>query len=383
MARDISDLNNELTVANSDSVKIEIRSKIEELSERAEVAIRKHQRDVDYDTKEFTVEMVVNKYSEGLDEDQNELFVPDYQRDFIWPPRIQSRLIESLLIGLPIPYIFIADVQSDDPDVDGRVEIVDGSQRIRTLHAFLTNELKLQDLKLIPEMNGFKFQDFQSSRQRRFKRISIRIIELSNCTETTRRDLFERINTGGNELRDMEVRKGSEHGSSKLYKKVIAVCADNDIFKEVVPLSSATKKRGEDLEFSLRFFAYLHNYKEFKHSVRDFLDTYLEEKSTPSDTDVEGMLSIFNKTMLFAKNHFPFGFRKTENAKITYRVRFEALSVGIALALKEEPNLAPSKISDWLFSEKFKRLTTSDASNSRPKVIERIEFVRDKLLLEE
>jgi hypothetical protein len=94
------------------------------------------------------------------------------------------------------------------------------------------------------------------------------------------------------------------------------------------------------------------------------------------------MVNIFNKTMSFAKIYLPFGFRKTENAKITYRVRFEALAVGIALALQEEPNLSPNKISDWLFSDDFKKLTTSDASNSRPKVIARIEYVRDQLLSE-
>lgn len=382
MTKKIAQLNDELAAANSDTTKIELKSKIEEVMAAAELAIRKHQREVDYDTKEFTVEMAVNKYSEDLENEKNELFVPDYQRDFVWPKGTQSRLIESLIIGLPIPHIFIADVQSDDPDHDGRVEIVDGSQRIRTLHAFLSNELELEGLKLIPEMNGFKYHDFPASRQRRFSRISIRIIELSNCTEGTRRDLFERINTGSDVLKAMEIRKGSEHGNSKLYKNVIALCADNDIFKEIVPLSPTKKKRGEDLEFSLRFFAYLYNYKEFEHSVRNFLDQYLEDNANLEDPQINEMIDIFNKTMSFAKTYLPFGFRKTESAKITYRVRFEALAVGIALALLEEPNLIPSKISDWLFGDKFKQLTTSDASNSRPKVIERIEYVRDQLLFE-
>jgi uncharacterized protein with ParB-like and HNH nuclease domain len=382
VTKKIAQLNSDLAAANSDTAKIELKSQIEEVITSAEVAIRKHQREVDYDTKEFTIEMAVNKYTEGLENDLNELFVPDYQRDFVWPKATQSRLIESLIIGLPIPHIFIADVQSDDPDLDGRVEIVDGSQRIRTLHAFLSNQLELEELKLIPEMNGFKFRDFPASRQRRFSRISIRIIELSNCTEGTRRDLFERINTGSDVLKAMEIRKGSEHGSSRLYKDVIAVCADNDIFKEVVPLSVTKKKRGEDLEFSLRFFAYFYKYEEFQHSVKQFLDEYLEGHADTSQEQVDEMVNIFNKTMSFAKIYLPFGFRKTENAKITYRVRFEALAVGIALALQEEPNLSPNKISDWLFSDDFKKLTTSDASNSRPKVIARIEYVRDQLLSE-
>jgi hypothetical protein len=376
----VFELNQELVGAASDSKRLEIKSELEELRDVAESVIRKHQREVDYDTKEFTVELLVSKYQEGLGEDSNELFVPDYQRDFVWPEVNQSRLIESLLIGLPIPHIFIADVKSDDPELDGRVEIVDGSQRVRTLHAFLSNQLVLKGLKLIPEINGFKYSDFPSSRQRRFGRISIRIIELSNCTENTRRDLFERINTGSDELKDMEVRKGSKYGSSPLYKQVIAVCADEAIFNEIVPLSDTKRKRGEQLEFSLRFFAYLYNYNEFDHSVRDFLDTYLEDNQDPGDAVISEMLDIFAKTMRFAKKYFPHGFKKTKGSKTTPRVRFEALAVGVALALNEEPSLDPGDISEWLYSDEFKSLTTGDASNSKPRVINRIEYVRDKLL---
>jgi hypothetical protein len=376
----ISLLKISLAAANSDERKIAIRGEIETIKDVAESEVRRHQREVDFDSKEMTVELVVSKYMDKLDIEENELFVPDYQRDFVWPIKNQSRLIESLIIGLPIPHIFVADVESEDPDLDGRIEIVDGSQRVRTLHAFLSDNLTLEFLQLIPQLNGFKFSDLPTSRQRRFSRISVRIIELSNCTEATRRDLFERINTGSDELKDMEVRKGSKHGSSTLYNEVIKVCADNLIFKEVVPLSPVKLKRGEDLEFSLRFFAYLNNYQEFDHSVKEFLDNYLDSENDKTAAEIAEMNEVFNKTMVFAENYFPFGFKKSTGSKTTPRVRFEALSVGIALALQQEPNLEPSNISEWLLSDEFKALTTGDASNSRPRVKARIEYVRDKLL---
>ncbi len=383
MDKTIEELTSDLASSNSDARRVELRGQIESLKEEAESAIRKHQREVSYDTKEFTVEMVVDKYHDGKDTDENELFVPDYQRDFVWLIENQSRLIESLMIGLPIPYIFIADVKSDDPDHDGRIEIVDGSQRIRTLHAFVKNELKLKGLKLVPEMNGFMFSDLPSSRQRRFKRIAIRIIELSDCTESTRRDLWERINTGSDELKDMEKRKGSQHGSSPLYKQVLEVCADISTFTETAPLGLTKAKRGEAMEFVLRFFAYLENYKQFDHSVREFLDSYLEQNSELKNNRHEDMLDEFKAVMGFVKNNFPFGFRKSKGSKTTPRVRFEAISVGVALALREKPDLVSKGIDDWLFSEEFKTLTTGDGANSRVKVKNRIEYVRDKLLGEE
>jgi uncharacterized protein with ParB-like and HNH nuclease domain len=369
-----------LEEANSDDKKLEIKAEIENKKEITDGAIRKHQREVSYDTKEFTVEMVVDKYGEGKEDDTSELFVPDYQRDFVWGKSNQSRLIESLMIGLPVPYIFIADVNSDDPEIDGRIEIVDGSQRIRTLHSFLINELVLCDLKLVNELNGFRFCDLPASRQRRFKRISIRIIELSGCTEDTRRDLFERINTGSDDLKDMEVRKGSKFGSSPFFQKVIAVCADREKFSRMAPMSPTKASRGEKMEFVLRFFAYYSDYLIFEHSVVKFLDQYLDKNSMIDQSSIDEKLNLFDSVMSFVDKKFPHGFAKSKTAKSTPRVRFEALSVGVALAITKKPGLDPRDINEWLVSTDFKSLTTGDGSNSKTRVKERIEYVRDKLL---
>lgn len=375
----INDLKEKLMEAGA-SVTAPILSEIESIKTTAEEQIRTHQKDVDFQTKEYTVELIVQKYSAGIEEDQNELFIPDYQRDFTWPEKFKSKLIESLLIGLPIPYIFIADVASDDPEYDGRTEIVDGSQRIRTLHAFLTNQLVLTELKLLTQLNGFRFEDLPPSRQRRFNRIPIRIIELSQqCNEDTRRDLFERINTGSDVLKAMEIRKGSDLGNTPLYKQVIKPCSELALFKTLAPMSPSKEKRDERMEFTLRFFAYLENYQNFQHSVREFLDDYMRNHSDKDDATIHRMNEEFQKVLEFAHSHFPNGFRKTENAKETYRVRFEAIAVGTALALRENPNLVPDNMA-WLDSNEFKKHTTSDASNSKPKVKARIEYVRDKLL---
>ncbi len=77
--------------------------------ELIEKEIEVQQRNVSYDTKEYTIEIIVDKYLNGLDNEENEFFVPDYQREFVWDELRQSRFIESLIMGLPIPYIFLAE----------------------------------------------------------------------------------------------------------------------------------------------------------------------------------------------------------------------------------------------------------------------------------
>ena len=136
-----------------------------DLVEKAEHQIYNEQKSVGYDTREFTIEIMVQKYKIGIEEDKNDLFVPDYQRDFVWDETRQSKFIESIILGLPIPLIFVAETS------EGRLEIVDGSQRIRTLTIFLDNELKLVKLERLTNLNRFNFNDLSPSRQKKFKNI--------------------------------------------------------------------------------------------------------------------------------------------------------------------------------------------------------------------
>ncbi len=347
----------------------------DETKQSAEDQIREKQKIVDYDTKEYPVEILVDKYVNGLENDTNELFIPDYQREMAWDEKRQSKFIESLLLGLPIPYIFVADIYDQDNDL-GRLEIVDGTQRIRTLKRFINNELQLNELEKLDQLNSFYFSDLPLARQRRFKRTTLRMIQLTEkADEEVRRDMFERINTGSVELNDMEKRKGISPGA---FLDLIEELAKNPQFLKLCPFSKASIKRREPQEFVLRFFAYLNHYKEFKNRVNIFLNKYLETKNK-EDFDAQKMKTEFYSMLDFVETYLPYGFSKGKNYTRTPRIRFEAISVGIALALRENKNLKIKSI-DWLDSPEFKEYTTSDASNSRPKVIKRIEYVRDQLL---
>jgi uncharacterized protein with ParB-like and HNH nuclease domain len=150
---------------------------------KAEEQIAEKRQSINYDTIAFDIETMV-KY---LEEDK--IYVPDYHRGLIWDNTRQSRFIESIFLGLPILPLFGAQIIEL-----GRLEIIDGSQRIKTLAAFMTNKLQLTNLTTLDTLNGFSFSNFSRSLQRKFKNKSIIIIILTDTDEMVKNDISNRIN---------------------------------------------------------------------------------------------------------------------------------------------------------------------------------------------
>lgn len=345
--------------------------------ERLESEIENQQRNVSYDTKEYTIEIVVQKYLNDLDKNENEFFVPEYQREFVWDEVRQSRFIESLMIGLPIPYIFLAETDK------GRYEIVDGSQRIRTLAAFLNDELKIKGLEKIEDLNNLIFSNLDISRQRKFKNISLKMIVLSErTTDETKNDIFERINRGSDLLKDMEYRKGIYTGE---FNEFLYKLSKDELYVKLTPIAKWLEKRQEREELLLRFFAFSEWYPSFSDSkgISKQLDDYMKEKNVIFNKDIEKeMTKKFNITMKFVDKYYPYGFAKNERARQVARPYFEALSVGAYLALKDNPSLTISKenIISILTNGEFLTSVSGRYQTHKAKTIrERIDYVKDRL----
>ncbi|NEO53060.1 MAG: DUF262 domain-containing protein [Okeania sp. SIO3B5] len=354
-----------------------------EQKEAAEAEIREKQKAVNYRTTEYPVEVLVQKYMKGKEDDTNELFIPDYQREMIWDEERQSKFIESVFLGLPIPPVFVADINDQENEEDeARLEIIDGTQRIRTLTRFIKNELKLCELKKLSQLNNFRFEDLLLSRQRRFNRATVRIIQLTEkADEETRRDIFERINTGSIQLNEMEKRRGILPGK---VTDLIEELSKSPKFRNLCSFSSAAIKRQDPQEFVLRFFAFLDRYENFdsKLGIINFLDEYLKNANDDKNIDLEKMQHEFETMIEFVEENFPNGFCSGKKLnQTTTRIKFESLSVGVALALREKNNFHYQG-DDLLNSPKsnFQNYTKGDASSSNKKVIRRIEYVRDRLL---
>jgi Protein of unknown function DUF262 len=350
--------------------------------ESADIEIRDKQKQISYDTKEYPVEVIVQKYLHGKEDDTNELFIPDYQREMAWDEPRQSKFIESVLLGLPIPYLFVADIRDDENDL-GRLEIIDGSQRIRTLTRFIENELILSGLKKLTQLNDFRFSDLPLSRQRRFNRTTLRMIQLTeSADEEVRRDLFERINTGSVDLNEMEKRRGILRGA---FLDLVEELSQDSVFRDLCSFDQSAIDRREPQEFVLRFFAFLNNYHNFNaRRMNEFLDEYLASVNNDNkfESEQETMIAEFRSMLNFISKYFPGGFRRGSKLdKTTTRIKFESLSVGVTLALRQKENLQ-IKSTSWIDSDEFKKYTSGDGSSSNVKVTKRIEYVRDRLLSE-
>jgi len=335
----------------------------------AESQILKSSKRIEYFVSEFTLEILAMKM------DHDEYIVPDYQREFTWENDRKSKFLESIIIGLPIPFVFFWE----DPDT-GKLEIVDGSQRLRTIQDFLYEGFVLQGLEKIPAANGMAFKDFPASRRRKILNRSLRgIILNSYADEESRFDLFERINTGSKVANPAEVRRGALRGE---FMKMVIALANTELFKEIAPVSKKQSDQRESEELVSRFFAYSDGLDEYADDVSRFIFKYIKKMNVEFEKKpelIDSYIQRFNETMTFIKNNFPNGFRKTQKATTTPRSRYEAISIGTYQFLKSNPELKTRTDIDttWANESAFNLEVRSDGANAKKKLLGRISFVKN------
>lgn len=347
-------------------------SEFEEKIARAEAQIVEQSKRIEFYLTEYSVELLASKMENG------DFEIPKYQREDTWEPERKSRFIESLVMGLSIPFLFFWE----KPDT-GKLEIVDGSQRLRTIQQFLLGDLVIGELTELDELAGLRFQDLPKSRQRKIKNRSIRGIVLNeHADEQARFDIFERINTGSKIANKAEVRRGALTGP---FLDLVIELAKDSLFVRLAPAPKRSVNLRKREELVTRFFAYGDGLEGYKDRPADFLFSYAKKMNdgfAENPKQAQQYRERFETTMSFIDRVFPFGFRKTRSAKETPNVRFEAIAIGSYLALAENSDLAQQTpdVSSWLNDDEFKNHTKSGGSNVIRLLKNRLHFVRDKLL---
>ena len=344
----------------------------QELVDKVEAQIVEQSKRIDFYVTEYTIEILALKMKKG------DFEVPAYQREFTWEDDRKSRFIESILMGLPIPFLFFWENTET-----GKLEIVDGSQRLRTIEEFVLGDFIIGDLAELSLLTGFRFRDLPKSRQRKIENRSIRGIVLSEHTdEQSRFDLFERINTGSKIANSAEVRRGVQGGP---FLDLVIELSKDPTFVQLTPVSEKQRKEREREELVTRFFAYRGSLEDYKDRVSPYLFAYTKRMNVYFEEhpeDIDQYRQAFFDTMNFVSRNFPWGFRRTENGKATPRARFEAIAIGSYLALQQRPELTEKKINidNLINSEDFAKVTGSDGANAIGRLRTRMNYVRDQLL---
>jgi len=338
----------------------------------AEKQIFEHTKRIEFYLTEYSIDFLAVKMQKG------DFEIPAYRRESPWEPERKSRFIESVLMGLPIPFLFFWESPST-----GNLEIVDGLQRLRTIEEFVLGDFPLGDLEELSLLTGFRFKDFPKSRQRKIQNHTIRGIVLNeHADEQARFDLFERINTGSKVANKAEVRRGALGGA---FLDLVISLAKEPSFVKLAPISDKLLLEREREELVTRFFAYGDGLEAYKDRVSPFLFTYtkkMNDRFKDNPADIESYRQRFMDMIDFVSRNFPSGFRKTLKGKATPRSRFEAIAIGSYLALQQRPEIANQsiKVEEWLNSKDFTKVTGADGANAIGRLKARIHFVRDRLL---
>jgi hypothetical protein len=330
-------------------------------------------RKVDVDNLQMTVRELVGMAERG------ELHrAPEYQRKFRWDEEAESRLIESILLGLPVPNLFLAT------NLDGTLEIVDGLQRASTLLHFATQSteqlaeikksenLTLTGLRKLSHFNGLRFDQLPSPVQLTFRNRGMGVTILSDKSDpTTRFDTFERLNRGAVELSPQEVRACIYDGP--LNNLIRQLAADRQ-FTRLVKLQRRDQDNATHEELVLKFFAYLNNRESFRGAVSDFLNQYMEAHRR--SFDVIAGRGEFEHVVSALSELIPGPFLRS-NTHITPQNELEAVMVASAEVLRANGRLgAPS--AGWLDDPELVRASTG-ATNTRRMLDQRIDRARTLL----
>lgn len=250
---------------------------------------------------------------------------PFYQRRSRWDEERQSKLIESFIINIPVPPVFLYERSYNS------YEVMDGQQRITAISDFYNNKFSLRGLDLWPELNGMKYSDLPNKIRSGLDRRSISSIVLLKESAPYEEDaiflrqlVFERLNTGGVKLERQEIRNSLGSGR---FNDMLFELARGDIFRNIWELPKFEEeelenhklpiyeksffKKMEDIEVVLRFFA-LRHMEHYRYGIQGFLDLYMIRSKNFDDGDCSHLKNLFSTTLETAVTIF------NENAFKTY-----------------------------------------------------------------
>lgn len=359
-------------------------------------AVESRIKDVRTRSQDLSFNELFNMYRE------NDLQIrPEYQRLFRWDRGKESRFIESLLLEMPVPPIFVIE------DSLGRYELIDGLQRMSTYLHFRGeleapqvsvakgDELELVDCDIVRELDGLTYKNLPTALEIKLKRHFIRVEVIRKESDPRLRyHMFKRLNTGGEQLTDQEVRNCTIRMLDARFIEFIAEKAKNQDFQLcIAPVTDDARSKLYDQELVLRFFAFRNDRARYKHEVGEFMTEYMERVAAGDEPFDYGEQEVaFDKTFrLLARTLGENSFARVHPTAGTFVQQFssyhyEAFTLGlqpVLAALSEEEPGALGRLKHTLNAIKqdaqFQAIARSGGKNFAGPLNERIAFVESRV----
>ncbi len=367
--------------------------KLKKQTEQLENEISHERERLSSDRMDISFGELINLYK------NNELIIrPEYQRLFRWSLKQKTALIESILLGIPVPPIFVAE------DNEGIWELVDGLQRVSTFISFfgeldddltkhvfddqdeIENEVQIEeDLRtwnkwelesggLIPSLEGLTIDTIPSKYRINLKRAVCRVEILRGESNIAMKyELFKRLNSGGSKLTPQEIRNAIFRGINPIVNELLLELSQNQNFIRLTSLSNQKKQELYDQELILRFVALLNNMSDINDNLENYLNHFMEQAVSSARFNKEQYKDILEEViqMLNAISNESI-FRNERNLFVP--ALFEGITIGIAQNIKkyrDNDELLKRKISEIKADVEFKRFSGS-ASNSRSRIRNRL-----------
>ena len=281
-----------------------------------------------------TVPLLVEQLVSRIQHQEIDL-TPDFQRmPGIWNLGKKSRLIESLLLRIPIPVFYVA---ADEKDT---WSVVDGLQRTSTINEYVTGGFSLNQLEYLVRFNDLPYEDLPRTMQRRIRetQLMVNVIE-PGTPEEVMFNIFHRINTGGMELNGQEIRNALFPGPARAYLQELA---ETEEFLEATWWSIGTHRMA-DRECGLRFLAfYIEPWEEYyAHDLDGYLGATMKKINVIDPCKRADLLGDFKKAMraasnIFGRNAFRKQYKRNDRRRPVSKALFEVWGVGLARRSEDE-----------------------------------------------
>jgi hypothetical protein len=296
-----------------------------------------------------------------------------FQREFVWRKPQADRFIESLLLGLPVPGIFLVK------ETNGKHLVLDGQQRLRTLESFYSSLFQGKEFVLENVQDQWKGKGYKSLHADDRRRLDDSIIHATIVRQDEPSEdqssiylIFERLNSGGTFLQPQEIRVALYHG------KLASLLSKLNVNDEWRALYGKKSSRLKDLELILRFFALYFYAASYRRPMKEFLNRYMAANRALEKQGEAELTQLFESVVLTLRRGI--GVRAFRPKAAVNAAVLDSVMVGIATRLAKSPITQPEDLkkaySALLATPKYVEATTR-ATADEENVRQRLAFARD------